>query len=93
MTQMLTKRHPQSHGVALNNLLESVWIYLTVHRNLDAARVRAILIQDYTGTIRRDVPRFLKHENSQEQLKATRSQNNTSEAATPPRQRRHLSTQ
>ena len=60
LAQALTRRHPQNHGVALLSLLESVWNYLTDNRGQNPDRVRELLIADYTGTIKRDVPPFLR---------------------------------
>jgi radical SAM superfamily enzyme YgiQ (UPF0313 family) len=58
----LTKRHPQTHGIALLNLLESVWIYLTEEMRVSKAQAREILTADYAGTVSRDLPRFLRDE-------------------------------
>ena len=81
----LNERHPQSHGVALINLLESVWIYLKDHRHADPDDVRELLIKDYTGPVRRDIPRFLKPQPEQPSNGAEKVK-----WATPARQRRHL---
>jgi radical SAM superfamily enzyme YgiQ (UPF0313 family) len=84
LVRYLAPRHPQGHSVALPALLESVWLYFKDHRAMDAERVRAILIRDYTGTVKRDVPSFLR-EGKNEGL--TRK---NLRSATPKRQLRHL---
>ncbi|MBI3557475.1 MAG: DUF4080 domain-containing protein [Deltaproteobacteria bacterium] len=85
LARALAQRHPQNHGVALLNLLESVWLYLTVTRGQDADEVREILIADYSGgTTRRDVPPFLrKHQ-------AAPTRKTADATATPKRQQQHL---
>ncbi len=60
LVDFLSIRHPEGHGVALLRLVESVWIYLTQDRAMDAGRVREALTQDYCSTVKRDVPVFLR---------------------------------
>jgi radical SAM superfamily enzyme YgiQ (UPF0313 family) len=60
--EFLSKRHPEGHGIALLKLLESAWIYLSEALALDQQQARQILRQDYTGSIKRDLPNFLKEE-------------------------------
>ena len=91
----LTKRHPQGHSVALLGLLESVWIYFKDHLKIDAETARALLIQDYTGSAKRDIPGFLRgapnskgSEVSEAPQSLPRSLQPTVHA-TPARQRRH----
>jgi radical SAM superfamily enzyme YgiQ (UPF0313 family) len=84
LARFLSQRHPQGHSVALLNLLESVWIYLKDHLGMDPAQTREILIRDYTGTIKRDIPAFLKD------ASAPQMSRRAEKHATPARQRRHL---
>ena len=81
----MSGRHPQGHSVALLNLLESVWVYLTEVKSLDESRVRAILIKDYTSTIKRDIPHFLRLRVTPNLIHQAKIK-----SATPSRQRRHL---
>ena len=62
--QFLTLRHPQGHGVALLNLVESAWIYGSEHLKLDLSLLRQALISDYAERVKRDIPKFLRQENS-----------------------------
>jgi hypothetical protein len=89
MAKFLARRHPQGHGVALINLVESVWIYLTRELVLDEALVRDALLQDYTGSVKRDIPVFLR-EKKPGLTSRTPDQVQSSKSATPRRQRRHL---
>lgn len=89
----LARRHPQGHGVALLSLLESVWILLTEEKGLAREQVREILIADYTGSVKRDVPRFLKGlSDLKPELQATRNlaQAQASAENIPHRQKLHL---
>ncbi len=88
LARFLNKRHPQGHSIALLNLLESVWIYFKDEKHMSEETVRAMLVQDYVGTIKRDIPVFLRSG-----LETTGFQQNKKEgsrAATPARQKRHL---
>jgi Protein of unknown function (DUF4080) len=63
IVEFLSQRHAtlsQGHGVALLNLLESVWIYLIETKKQPREKVREMLILDYSSQVKRDVPRFLK---------------------------------
>jgi hypothetical protein len=62
LSEFLSQRHPNGHGIALLNLVESIWIYLTHRAGLEASQARELLIADYTGQVKRDIPRFLKDE-------------------------------
>jgi radical SAM superfamily enzyme YgiQ (UPF0313 family) len=59
-SQFLHQRHPQGHGVALLNLVQSAWVYLTEHLNVDLELARETLVLDYTGYVKRDIPPFLR---------------------------------
>jgi radical SAM superfamily enzyme YgiQ (UPF0313 family) len=84
----LSKRHPQGHGVALLNLLESIWHYLLDVKKVDEERLRTLLIKDYSGKIKRDIPKFLRGAESMTQAVGLSSQRL---AGTPKRQLLHLS--
>jgi radical SAM superfamily enzyme YgiQ (UPF0313 family) len=86
LSAMLSRRHPQRHGVALMNLMESVWIYLTEHRGLNEEVVREALLSDYNSDIQRSIPSFLRVNPRSEAVSPLRK------SATPSRQRRHAVT-
>ncbi len=87
----LSKRHPQGHGVALLNLLESVWLYLRDEKKVDASLLRESLIRDYSldshGKTKRDIPVFLRDESA---VSSSMSAQKLKASATPKRQLRHL---
>lgn len=98
LARLLAKRHPQAHGVALINLVESIWIYLKDHRTVDEEEARMTLLQDYAlGTKRRDEPAFFKTAAA----KALRAHSKhaaavlkpAADSATPRRQQRHIANQ
>ncbi len=91
-SQFLSIRHPQGNGIALLNLVQSVWIYLTEQLCEDPDPIRESLIQDYTGYVKRDVPAFLR-ENlaNQEARHKKKSPVQNRVQSTPKRQIRHLS--
>jgi len=90
LSEFLSLRHTQSHGIALIGLVESMWIYLTLEKQLDSEWARAALIEDYTGSVKRDIPWFLR---SAEPLArpSGKSPETGIEKRLPERQRRHLS--
>lgn len=83
----LGRRHPQGQGVALLKLVESIWEYLRIHPGVDPGEARRILTEDYTGTIRRDVPAFLRE--GGHSMRGGRGLE--ARPVIPERQRRHLS--
>jgi radical SAM superfamily enzyme YgiQ (UPF0313 family) len=87
LTRFVSARHPLGHSIALLGLLESVWVYLTERCELAKDEVRRILVQDYTGTVRRDIPPFLREAAGSSPLAAKLLR---AGSATPARQRRHL---
>lgn len=86
MADFLSRRHPQGHGVALLNLLESVWVYLVEQLGWEREATRSMLIDDYTGKVKRDVPRFLKSESAPRREAARDAQG---QPALPRRQQKH----
>lgn len=88
----LSHRHPQGHGIALLSLVESTWVYFIEGMEAECRpsreQVRQALIEDYTGTIRRDLPAFLRTEIP---TRGGALQTVTENTPTPARQRRHLS--
>ena len=92
--EFLYTRHPEGHGVALLKLLESAWVYLTQTLQLDPTEAKAILVKDYTGSVKRDLPNYLKDftEGKKREVLSTSqekdSANSTSTA--PKRQLKHM---
>lgn len=82
----LRNRHPHGHSIALVKLVESTWLYMTESLSLDRSLVRTTLLQDYTGTVSRDVPRFLRDETSTASL----THSSATSSHLPERQRRHI---
>jgi radical SAM superfamily enzyme YgiQ (UPF0313 family) len=90
-TEFLSRRHPQGNGIALLNLLESIWLYLTGELGVEADFARGLLIQDYTGTIKRDIPSFLKTPSlAPPAILKAGARDKSQTTHTPARQLRHL---
>lgn len=86
-SEFLNQRHPQRHSIALVNLVESVWLFLIEVLGCSVVTVRELLVQDYCGYVKRDVPAFLRDDAEAVAMpKAKRS-------ATPSRQSRFLGIQ
>lgn len=94
----LSKRHPVGHSVALLNLLESVYLYLRDVKNLPIEIIKAALVEDYTGTQKRDLPKFLRNVDADIQANIQTDRVNVSaqiknhKSALPQRQQRHKNT-
>ncbi len=82
----LTTRHPEGHGIALLKLVESAWVYLTQNLHLGAAEAKVILVKDYTGTVKRDLPNYLKDFSESRKNEGSPSLTST----LPKRQLKHL---
>jgi len=83
----LSKRFSQNFGIALANLVEAAYIYLTTVKNVDEEKARQVLIQDYCIDGKRDLPKFFKT-SAQPTLKSAMSDEMKSNL--PKRQQRHL---
>lgn len=60
-SEFLSKRHAQGHGISLMNQAESFWRYLVDGLSVDGELARAAILRDFCeGTVKRDVPPFLK---------------------------------
>ena len=62
MSLYFQKRHGQRHSIAMVNLLESIYIYAKDQLGIDQAKLKELLISDYTGRVKRDIPKFLRDE-------------------------------
>lgn len=91
MTDFLSERHPnaQWQGIALLNLVESIWVFLSRHSGADVERARLALLEDYAGRVKRDVPVFLRGATSGGKVVEAVSASLTS-SHVPARQKRHL---
>ena len=86
----LSIRHPEGHGIALLKLLESAWVYLTQNLQLDPSEAKIILAKDYSGTIKRDLPNYLKDFSEVKKKNPAMSSVENSLITSPKRQMRHL---
>ncbi|MNJ91301.1 coproporphyrinogen III oxidase [compost metagenome] len=82
----LSARFEQSYGIALLRLTEAAYVYLTDVLNAPVEKAREILLQDYTYEGKRDVPKFLKTLDSDQDMGLA----NGRKANLPKRQQRHL---
>ena len=92
-TLFLSKRHPEGNGISLLHLVESAWVYLTEIIGITHTTVRSALIQDYTGSKKRDIPSFLKlphTQGSSNQDQQPPHPTHSKPFSTPKRQLRHL---
>jgi radical SAM superfamily enzyme YgiQ (UPF0313 family) len=90
LSRFLHGRHPQTHGISLLNLLESMWVYLTEELGIEASRARETLVADYAGRVSRDIPRFLRDPAMLSQRRPPRLDSLAPGSSLPERQRRHL---
>jgi hypothetical protein len=63
-SKMLSRRFPNSHGVALLNQVEALWSYICDMEPQWKTIIREKLIHDYSILGKRDVPRFLRDESA-----------------------------
>ncbi len=64
-SEFLHTRHSQSFGISLQSLAESAFYYMINVLKIDASTATDIIMQDYTMTVKRDVPKFLKEFNGE----------------------------
>jgi hypothetical protein len=60
LSSFMHKRHPDSFGISLLNLTESLWIFLKDELHLNENEAKDLIIQDYTVLGQRDLPKFLR---------------------------------
>jgi radical SAM superfamily enzyme YgiQ (UPF0313 family) len=87
--EFLSTRHAHGHSIALLNRVESAWLYLTEILKIAPELAREALVQDYTGTVKRDIPFYLRGEGAREARPKDLAAGLRSEA-TPRRQKQHL---
>lgn len=95
LSEFLKIRHPQSHGISLLNLLESVWLFFSAHKLSTLHSIEELLALDYAYKKRRDLPLFLKSRLTPEFIKKIKDSNLEQrnigpKNATPERQQRHF---
>lgn len=87
-SHFLSKRHPKTHSIALVKLVESAWRFLTEEKKVEQVIAREMLLYDYCGRVKRDIPEFLRTPGMRAREWATIPTAKTS--WTPSRQERHL---
>lgn len=71
-SEFLVLRHPNTHSIALLNLVESAWEYGRGCLTLDMETLRTTLAEDYTRAKPRDLPHFLRTPGAPPKLASTR---------------------
>lgn len=61
LTEFLQARHQVTFGISLQNLLESVWVFLRERLGVKEDAAREVILKDYMRKKKRDVPRFLQN--------------------------------
>lgn len=92
LSRFMAKRHPQNFGIALINLLETLWLYYSEHPIGKIHDVQELLAMDYAFKKRRDLPEFLRSRLKSEfieKIKASNIHASKSKRPTPSRQKRH----
>lgn len=64
----LSEKHPQSHGISLINLSESLFNYMIDVLNWQSEAAISTLLKDYCFNKKRDLPTFLKNSDSYKEL-------------------------
>ncbi|MEX2215884.1 MAG: DUF4080 domain-containing protein [Phycisphaeraceae bacterium] len=83
--EWLHERATTTHGIALTNLVQYLFTYLTQELSLDPHSVAPVLLEDYQRGNRSDVPPFLR-----EYLRQDAGENVRPTSKGPRRQARHL---
>jgi len=86
LSRWLYRQQPQLYGLSLVRLVELVFIYLTEVRGCDQEAVAVALAHDYTRSVRRELPGFLKQAGAGKLSPAA----SVEASRLPQRQRRHL---
>lgn len=84
-SEFLSARFEQSYGISLLRLTEAAQVYLIEKLGAPPEEARKILIQDYSIDGKRDVPKFLRDENTEMD-----PSNSGPKSSLPKRQQRHL---
>lgn len=87
-TEFLSQRHSQHFGISLLSLFESAMVYLTDILQWPREQARDLILIDYRGTGKVDLPKFLRIEG--EDIKKKFSETEHSKSNLPKRQQRHL---
>jgi hypothetical protein len=91
LSNRLFQRFGQAHGIALHDLAEFLFNYLTTLRELDPQPVAAAMWRDYQRGGRVDCPPFLREYVPEPERRVLRARSfaTTAAAAALPRQARH----
>jgi len=60
LSEFLSERFPESHSIALQNLLEALWEYFTAVKGGPQETLRDLLLSDYMKDKPRNIPAFLR---------------------------------
>jgi radical SAM superfamily enzyme YgiQ (UPF0313 family) len=60
LSEFLSLRFLETHSIALQNLLEALWVYLTDVKRVSKEEARDLLLSDYMKDKPRNIPSFLK---------------------------------
>lgn len=68
LSLFLSDKHPQSHGISLINLSESLFSYMIDVLNWQPELAVSVLLKDYCFNKKRDLPVFLKNSHTYKEL-------------------------
>jgi radical SAM superfamily enzyme YgiQ (UPF0313 family) len=88
LTEFLSQRFFETHSIALQSLVEALWVYLTEVKRVDATTARDLLLSDYMKDKPRNVPAFLKSGLEETAFQIFQK----SKQSVPARQQKHLRT-
>jgi radical SAM superfamily enzyme YgiQ (UPF0313 family) len=88
LSEFLSARFAETHGIALQSILEALWLYLTDIKSLDKDSARSLLLSDYMKDKPRNIPAFLKEGLDQTAFQIHQKASGNTMA--PSRQQKHL---
>lgn len=62
LSQFMQKRHPDSYGIALVNLAESLWLFLKDELCIGDEKAKELIVQDYSILGKRDLPKYFRED-------------------------------
>jgi radical SAM superfamily enzyme YgiQ (UPF0313 family) len=86
LSEFLSQRFFETHSIALQSLVEALWVYLTDVKCVDAATARDLLLSDYMKDKPRNIPAFLRGGLEESAFQIFQK----SKRAVPSRQQKHL---
>lgn len=88
LSEFMSQRFAETHSIALQSLLEALWIYLTERKKVEKSKARDLLLGDYLKDKPRNIPSFLK-EGLNETAYQLHQRSRIAESHLPGRQARH----